>query len=57
MRPWYKRKRFWLGLASVVVAVVSTLTDVIGPTVSNAILGGVGAIVASLSAMGNGEAK
>lgn len=51
LRPWYQRKRFWIGVAAVVTAVVTGLVPVIGPIASSVILGGVGAAVATLSAV------
>lgn len=53
-KPWYLRKRLWIGVAAVVTAVVTALVPVLGPIASAAILGGVGAAVAVLSAVDNG---
>lgn len=48
-KPWYKSKTIWLGVLSVVTAVVSTLTD-LNPTITSAILAGVGAAAIAIRA-------
>jgi hypothetical protein len=55
-KPWYASRTIWLGVLSVAAAVVSSLVE-INPTVTSAILAGIGAAVIAIRATEKGGAQ
>jgi uncharacterized membrane protein HdeD (DUF308 family) len=53
-KPWYKSKTVWLGILSVVAAVVTAFTP-LAPLATSGILAGVGAINVWLRTMDTGN--
>jgi hypothetical protein len=55
-KPWYASRTIWLGILSVVAAVVTSLAT-LNPMITSAILAGIGAAIIAIRATESGGAK